>query len=336
MQSVRLPVLAGLFVSFVVSASAATYTADFATDPALGGWQTFGDTNLFQWNATNRLLQVTWDSTQTNSYFFHPLDFPVTANDDFSVEFDLNLKDIASGTEPDKTGPMDMGFEFMNLAEFTDPAFMREVGYTPNIAGFDYYTDGYFDYYGAIYPSPATAEPAFVSAEDYYAPQALTLYEVEMPTNQIVHISFAYTASNQTAVIAMTTNGVSVATLPPLALTSANGFTEPDYTLLLDTFCIASFSSYEDYSSVLAHGTIANLVVSEPPPAQNLAGTFSNGVWQVQFTDHLGWVYTLQRTTNFSSWQDVSSDPGNGTNLILSDASAPAAGACYRVSAKRP
>jgi hypothetical protein len=82
---------------------------------------------------------------------------------------------------------------------------------------------------------------------------------------------------------------------------------------------------------------VANLVVTLPPPAQNLTGGFSHGVWQVQFTDHTNWLYTLQRSTDFVSWADTSvTTNGNGTNLILQDPNAPADKAFYRVRANRP
>jgi hypothetical protein len=48
---------------------AATISENFANDPLRNGWQIFGDTNLFQWDSTNQNLDVTWDSSQTNSYF---------------------------------------------------------------------------------------------------------------------------------------------------------------------------------------------------------------------------------------------------------------------------
>jgi hypothetical protein len=223
----------------------------------------------------------------------------------------------------------------------TDPSFGRNnYGATPNVAGLDYYTDGYFVDGGVVYPSDATTTPTFVSGTDSfdYAPSmSIAIYDDRLPDNQTVHLCFSYTASNQTAVIVVTTNGVPLVSLPPLALTGTNGFYETSYNFHLDTFCICNFSSYNDPSdSVLAHGTIANLVVNVPPPAQNLSGSFANGIWQVQFTDHLDWMYTLQRTTNFSSWLDVSAAvSGNGTNLVLVDSDPPPAGAYYRVSAER-
>lgn len=336
----RLPAIAGLFVSLAISAGAATYPENFTHDPAADGWQIFGETNLFQWDSTNHNLAVTWDSTKTNSYFFHPLDFAVTANDDFSVEFDLNLSDIMSGNEPGKTTPMELGFEFLDGAAATDPSFERgNYGAVPNIAGFDYYTDGYY-FFGTVIPTAAATEPAFVSGTDSYdyLPKIVADYDNRLPLNRSAHVSFSYTASNQTALVIVTTNGVALGSLPPLVLNGPHGFTDPDYNFLVDTFCICSFSSHgDDYDSVLAHGTVANLVVTEPPPAQNLSCAFTNGTCGVSFDNHLNWLYTLQRTTDFISWQDVSAAvAGNGANLILSDNAAPPLGACYRVSAKRP
>src|SRR5882757_1025375 len=99
--------VASLSVLPVVRAT--TITENFTSDPSLDGWQVFGDTNLFQWDATNHNLAVTWDSTHPNSYFFHPLGGYLTRNDDFSIAFDLRLTDIASGNEPGKTGPLQLG-----------------------------------------------------------------------------------------------------------------------------------------------------------------------------------------------------------------------------------
>jgi len=105
-----------------------------------------------------------------------------------------------------------------------------------------------------------------------------------------------------------------------------------------------SISSYSDAGqdpqyagSVLAHGVLDNLVVTVPlPPVQNLIGTLSNGVWQAQFNARTGWLYTLQRTTDFQSWTDASSaTPGSGLTL-LSDTNATSEKVFYRIQANRP
>ena len=342
-MKVRLPVIAGLFALLVINNTtrAVTFTEDFATDPLQNGWQIFGNTNLFVWNTTNQNLEVTWDSTQTNSYFYQPLGTTVTRYDDFSLSFDLNLHDIASGVEPGKTGPMEIGFGFLNFAGATNTAFIRGAyGSAPNVAEFGYYAHGYYDYFGTIYDSPATATPSFISGVNSfdYAPQILSVYDCELPTNQIVHVSLTYTASNQTAVLTLFTNGVPVATLPELALDGTNGFTDTNYDFQVDTFSISSYSSAgDDYDSILAHGTVANLRVSVPPPAQNLAGSFTNGTWQVDFSARTNWMFLLQRTTDFQSWTNVS-PVISGVNgpLSLQDTNPVLDRAFYRIRADRP
>jgi hypothetical protein len=326
---------------FSLSAAHATLVAEkFATDPSLDGWQVFGDTNLFHWNAPNQNLEVTWDSSQTNSYFYHPLGGYITRNDDFSVTFDLQLNDIASGVEPGKTGPMQLGFGFLNTAVATNVNFMRgSFGDALNVVEFDYYPYGYYTDGDLIYDAPATTMPSFISGVNSYdyCPSTLAVYDNELPLHQPVHVTFNYTASNQTAVVVITTNGVPVGQLPGLILNSDNGFMDSD-DFNVDMFSISSYSSRgDDYDSVLAHGVIANVVVTIPPPAQKVTGSFTNGQWQVQFTDHTNWLYALERSSDLQNWTVVVAGiSGNGTSLTVTDPTAPAGHAFYRVNAHRP
>ncbi|MEO7677741.1 MAG: hypothetical protein ABIV39_13355, partial [Verrucomicrobiota bacterium] len=135
----------------------------------------------------------------------------------------------------------------------------------------------------------------------------------------------------------VTTNGVPVASLPPLVLNNANGFADSD-DFRVDMFSVSSYSSAgDDFDSVLAHGTVDNIVIILPPPVQNLTGQFSNGGWQAQFNDRRNWLYRLERSTNFVSWMEVSTTaPGNGTTLFLQDTNPVSPTAFYRVRASRP
>jgi hypothetical protein len=331
--------LAGL-VLVQISVNAVTFSENFSTTPFDDGWKIFGNTNLFQWNSANQNLEVTWDSTKSNSFFHLPLGTTLTRNDDFSIAFDLNLHDIASNVEPGKTGPLQLGFGFLNSTNAMSTNFMRgSFGNAPNVAEFDYYPYGFYDFGGDIFESPAATTPSFISGVNSfdYSPAIISVYNNELPTNQTVHVNYSYTASNQTAVVIVTTNDVSTASLPALVLTGANGFQDSD-EFHVDMFSVSSYSSAgDDFDSVLAHGTVDNIVVTLPPPVQNLTGAFSNGVWQAQFNDHLNWVYTLERTTNFLSWEDASlPTSGNRTNLFLQDTNSVSDKAFYRVRSARP
>jgi hypothetical protein len=327
--------LAGLFAFVAVCSGGTTITENFTNNPSQDGWQVYGDTNLFQWDFLNQNLDVTWDSSQPNSYFFHPLGTIMTRNDDFSIVFDLQINDIVSGTEPGKISPMELGFGFLNRADATDPGFVRADA--SNLAELDYFPLGYYiDDTGktnTIYP---TLTPTFISTAYDYSPSAYVPYEVTFPTGELVHVSLTYTASNRTLTATFQTNGVDCLEIPPVVLT--DDFTTDD-NFDVDMFSISSYGSAGDpYDSVLAHGTIANIVVTvPPPPIQDLSGNFSNGVWQVQFISQTNWLYTLESTPDFQSWTDVStSTSGNGTNLFLQDTSAISDKSFYRVRADPP
>ena len=333
--------LASLFAVQLVRAT--TIAENFTNDPAADGWQIFGDTNSFAWNAASNNLAVTWDSRRTNSYFYHPLGTIVTRDDDFSIAFDLNLSDIASGIEPFKTGPLQVALGFVKFSVVSASGFGRgNFGGAPNIAEFDYYTDGYYDFgpYG-IYPAAAATVPSFISGVDSFAycPANIAQFDTILPTNQTVHVTMTYTASSQTAVVTLTNNGVALASLPPLALIPANGFGTND-NFYADTFSISSYSSFgDDFDSVLAHGTVANLVVTvPPPPVQYLAVNFSGGQWQVQFTGQDKWHYVLEHSTNLAAWAEINSLDSTNANvaLTLTDTNRLADKSFYRVRADRP
>jgi hypothetical protein len=214
-------------------------------------------------------------------------------------------------------------------------------GSAPNVVEFDYYPWGYFIYAGQYYDSPAAAFPAFNAGNDPYiiSPNLVSPYNFELPTNQLIHVTMAFTASNQTVFTTITTNGILVQ-LPDLVLNSTNNSNfgdSDDYRV--DVFSISSYSSIGAYeSSVLAHGIVSNLVVTvPPPPVQNFTGNPAGHLWQGQFTSRTNWLYTLESSTNLTTWTNASSTvSGNDGALLLSDPNPPAGNAFYRVRADRP
>ena len=312
--------LGGLFVLFATHSGATTITENFSTNPLSNGWRIFGNTNLFQWNSTNQNLAVTWDSSQANSYFYHPLGTILTENDDFSLAFDLQLNVAEAGG---------YGFElalgFLNLAEATSTNFNRSTGEnSPDLVEFTYFPD--VGYGATVWPLFADTNSVFNwnSASDYaiYAPNPGDWY----------HIVMTYTASNLTMVTTMTnfeqTSGVTL--FDPL---------DPFFTVFrVDTVSISSYQDDGFGDSIYAQGVLGNFVVTlPPPPIQNLAGLFTNGAWQAQFRSQSNWLYVLERTSDFQSWTNICpATPGNAASLFLQDASPPVGKAFYRVSASRP
>jgi hypothetical protein len=325
-----LPAFAGAVVLFANISSAGTIQENFSGDPAADGWRIFGDTNLFQWDPANQDLRVTWDSSQSNSYFYHALGTILARADDFSLAFDLRLDDIGPGPDPVKTNSFELAVGFLNLGDATRTNFLRGTGTdSPNLVEFDYFWDSGYG---------ATVWPAFVDTNSSFNYNSSSDYSVfTLAPGDWYHVVINYTASDQTLVTMLTnseqTSGVAIT--QPL-----NSFFT-DYRV--DTISISSYSDAGQdpefgEGSILAHGAVDNLVVTvPPPPIQNLTGAFSNSIWQVQFTGRSNWVYTLERTTNFQSWAAASpSIGGNGINLLLSDTNVISDSAFYRVKAERP
>jgi len=338
---VTLPVLAGFLFVALSATRAESVSQNFSGDALTNGWRVFGDASLFVWDSTNQNLRVTWDSTRTNSYFHHPLGTTVSRHDDFQIEFDLTLTDYVSGNEPGKTGPLPVTIGLFNQADATGAGFSRgNFGAAPNIVEFNYYPFGYYTYGTERFDSPETIVGDFVSSSGFsIAPTIFKpYYEQVFPTNQPVHVLMKYTAKNQALDMILTTNNVGFYHPLPVVLNSGTNslFTTND-NYLVDTISVSSYSSYNDpFNSLLAHGTVDNLFVNIPP-VQDFIGAFSNNVWSAQFRSRTNWIYTLERSTNFLSWVDVSTTvSGNGTNVFLQDANPPATSASYRVRAAQP
>src|SRR2546423_12403579 len=102
------------WLAVAASANGATISEDFASDPLARGWASQGDGSLFRWNSTNQNLEVTWDSSRTNSFFYVPLRTILTKADDFSFSFDIRLKDIRTGVSITKTDTFEVAVGLLN------------------------------------------------------------------------------------------------------------------------------------------------------------------------------------------------------------------------------
>jgi hypothetical protein len=308
----------------------ATIQEDFAADPAANGWQVFGNSNLFHWNASNKNLEVTWDSSQANSYFHHALGTSIHIDDDFSLSFDLRLSDFVAGANPLKAGPFQVAVGLLDLAEASGPGFLRGTGAnSPDLAEFSFFPDpGGAWQWGPSLTSTLIDWSGTNWSSGGFAPLALT-------TNDVFHVALLYTATNQTLHTTITRNGEAFGPVSDAVLNSSF----PDFHV--DHVAVCSYSDAGQdpayAGSILAHGTIDNFEVTIPLPVTKVAGQFTNGLWQAQFLSRSNWLYSLERTSDFQSWSTVSSTAsGNGGTLSLLDTNAPQPHAFYRVFANRP
>ena len=70
---------------------------------------------------------------------------------------------------------------------------------------------------------------------------------------------------------------------------------------------------------------------------KNLTAGFQGGQWQAQFISCSNWLYSLERSSDLQHWTTVTAGvSGNGTNVIIGDATPPADKSFYRIRADQP
>ena len=310
--------------------SAATFTENFSANPANTGWQIHGDTNLFSWDSTNQNLRVTWDSSKTNSYFHRPLGNVLTPDDDFSLSFDLTFEDYASGVNPAKPGTFEAAIGFLNLEQATKTNFFRGAGTSSlgplNIVEFDF-----FPAFDTFLPTIAQT----IVGTNHSSPNWLYNHDklLEMTPGETFNVAMNYSSVTRTLTTTVTNNGTEYGAPQTQAIPT-------NFDFRVTTLSISSYSDAiqpPPAGSILAHGMVDNFTVTVPePPVQNLVGSFADANWQVQFISRTNWLYTLERTTNFTTWNAAAAATfGNGATLTLADTNSPTAKSFYRVRANR-
>lgn len=324
----------------VLAAAGATHgaviTEDFSSEPHTRGWKAFGDTNLFCWNATNQNLEVTWDSSRSNSFFHLPLGTIVSSNDDFSLAFDLRLRDIAVGTSPNRPDTFEIAIGFVNSINATNPNYFRGMGVSSTYGVRNAIE---FDYFPAAGIIDATFAPTILSSNN--AIKFSDNHPLVMTTNDLFHIAMVYAASNRVLKTAVTRNGAPYGLPPTNTIKDLSFAGHPDFRV--DRLAVISYSdalqfgSTQYWGSILAHGVVDNFSVTVPDaPVSNFVGSKSNSTWRGTFTSKTNWTYALERSLDFATWNVVSpTNSGSGGILLLQDTTAAAAGGFYRVNARR-
>lgn len=324
-MKIRLPLLAlaGFLAVSINSARATTIAENFSGDSGSSGWSVYGNSSLFAWNSTNQNLEVTWDSSQANSYFTRAVGTNLTKADDFLLGFDVRLNDIGPGADLNKPFTFQIAIGLINLAQATNTGFIRASGFeAPNLVEFDYFWDSGFG---------ATVSPVLISGLNEYNAGGFT-FPLELAPGPTFHVTLRYTADDRTLRTMITSNGIPFGPVQDATL----GANFSDFTV--DHFGVSSFNDAGQFpgyeGSVLAHGIVDNFVFAAPPPVTRVAAT---GPGQIQFRSTTNWLYSLERATDFQSWLPVSAPvAGIAGPMTMQDTNPPAGSALYRVQAQLP
>ncbi|MCX8091789.1 MAG: hypothetical protein N3I86_12805 [Verrucomicrobiae bacterium] len=325
-MSMRLwmPAFAGAFLFTCNLTRAVTIAENFSADPLASGWSLHGNSQLFNWDATGRRLDVTWDSSQPNSYFCRPFGPVLTRTNDFLLSFDILLHDIGPGVDTNKTFTFQIAVGLMNLAQATNSGFIRGSGFqSPNLVEWNYFWDSGFG---------ATISPVLISSNSQFSSGGFT-FPLELATNTVYSVTMRYLAEEGRLVTVMKSNGVPIGPINDATL-------GPNFSdFAVDHLSVSSYNDAGQFpgfeGSVLAHGWVDNFVFAAPPPVTRVAA--GNAPGSVQFRSTTNWLYHLERTTNFLTWTAVSAlVPGTGGDMTLQDTNPPPGRAFYRVQARLP
>jgi hypothetical protein len=242
------------------------------------------------------------------------------------LSFDVRLNDIIGGVNPNKPFPFQISIGLLNFTQATNASFIRGSGFeSPNLVEFDYFPGGIFD---------PTVSPVLISSNNEFSDGGFT-FPLELVTNAVYHVTMLYLAEDRTLHTTMTSNGVPFGPVKDCTLnTNFSDFN-------VDHFGVSSYSDVGQFpgfeGSVLAHGVVDNFMFAAPPPVTKLKAVNESGFASVQFRATTNWLYTLQRTTNFQTWNTASAIvPGVSGTMLLQDTNPPAANAFYRVHAEYP
>jgi hypothetical protein len=332
----RWQLLAAACGLFALTANAALIIEDFSDDPKMSGWKSFGEESLFRWDSTNKALEVTWDSSRTNSFFYLPLKTVLAKSDDFSFSFDLRLHDIRLGVSPGKTNTFEIATGLLNSRSITNANYLRGAGQSAtygvrNLVEFDYFPDAGV---GATFASTV------VSTNNRIRP--VHNFPLEMTVNDLFRLTLTYTASNQILRTTCFKNGGPYGLSPNNMLDDLGVNGHPDFRV--DAFGISSYSdanqigSTEYWGSVLAHGKIDNVTLVLPPPAlEEILLSINNSLARVTFSSRTNWVYTLERSSDARTWVDTGPTvAGTGAAMMLADTNGLSDRAFYKVRLERP
>jgi hypothetical protein len=290
---------------------------------------------LFRWDSTNQNLDVTWDSSRTNSFFYRSLGTIVTKSDDFSFSFDLRLRDLRLGATPGKTNEFQIAVGLLNSTTATNANAFRGAGQSAthgvrNLVEFDYFPDAGFG---------ETIATTVVSTNNRIYPAHN--FPLPLTPGDTFRFTLTYTAGRQLLRTSATKNGAPFGlppanTLAELSLADKNDFR-------VDAFAIISYSDAIQagppafHGSILAHGTVDHVQLIVPaPPVSNLRASQAGSAWRVQFTSATHWSYTLERSADLVSWSPASTaTAGTGEPMTLQDSQAPGANVFYRIRAER-
>lgn len=303
-QSGKVELDAAAVVAPSATAHWTEHMEDFSTDPMeTSGWRTFGNSELFQWNADHQHMSVTWDSREPNSYFFLPLGSRISRHEDFGMAFTLQLEQIELGIDPEKTFTFPLAIGLINTTEATRDDFFRGTGIHETqgprgLVEWSYHPDSGFG---------ATISSGLISVDNQWSVE--NTFPLELRTGAVYEVEMSYHAEDKILRTNMTEDGIPFGPIKDANLETVFGGPEGGFTEInVDAFALINYSDAQQPSpewdgSILAKGWVDNVTIhrSTTLNIQRIEWTEQSMNIVTQVTP--GWEYWLESTEDFIQWE---------------------------------
>lgn len=299
--------------------------------PSFSNWTSFGAASLFALAGDG--LHVTWDSSQTNSYFYYPLGLTLTRSDRFQLTFTLQLSDAQIGTSPDKPATFPIAIGLLNTSTNAfDPAMFRGTGIDPahggrNLFEWNYFPDSGF---GATIASVIATEQNQIA----YAHN----FPRELQIGRWYRFEMTFTPADQTLRTRMW-EGSDTNNLGPARTVKDLNFASEFADFRVDALAVSSYSDAVQPppfpGSIRASAVVPEVALTIfDRPSLAIVGPASD--LALRFDTIPEWTYHIEQSADALSWQTVAGPfTGTGEPIVVA---APQSGssALYRVRARRP
>ncbi len=306
----------------------------FQKNPSEGNWTTFGDASLFHWNVDQQNLEVTWDSSKPNSYFYQRLGSVLTRKNDFTIGFDLQLTQIDIGTTEGKPFTFPIAIGVLNEEQAKRPDYFRGTGINPEhgprgVAEWNYLPDSGFG---------ATVSTGLISMENQWA--YANTFPLEMIPGPVYHIQLSYFADSQTMTTEMTRDGDPFGPIETADLSNAfgspknDGFTDFDVNMLsITNYSDEGQNPPEFAGSIIAKGVIDDLSVKTTAHSFTISElTHNESSVAISLAAETSTTYWLERSLDLKTWVTISYlDSPVSEMVVLSDETPPPQRAFYRI-----
>ena len=265
----------------------------FATDPLAKGWKMHGDESLFDWDAEEGHLNVTWDSEKPNSFYYRPLGQVLTETDSFAFTFQVSLTEVKAGYLNGQPYTFEVAIGLLNLTSAKDAAFKRGTGVnSPNLIEWNYFPDTGFG---------ATVSPAVASSKSEFSAGFTFPAELEMGKNYTVRMS--YDGSVGKMKTEMLETGKPWKTIAEVKRKSVHaGFK-------VDAFSISSYTAKGSESSLFAVGKIDELAIATTRSKPRLVDQrLDDANWSARVFAVKPDEWQLQRSGDLRRWNALDAE----------------------------